>query len=197
MKAWECRPGLAPPCSSVLAPPWRSSGVVGGASGAAGAEPIGVGAGLKDVGVEGDAVDDRGDESGVGDDCPHSLNGRSETNATEAFSVSTPKSRCADRTGPAQTSTSSGADLRAQVAGYQLDALRHSEAERAPESGRVGRCLLVVLRVMTVSWAAVSVFARLSIPSLRSRPWWRADLDTVKLEYLTESKIRSTMDSCV
>ena len=32
------------------------------------AEPVGLGAGLDDVGVEGDAVDDGGDEAGVGDD---------------------------------------------------------------------------------------------------------------------------------
>ncbi len=35
---------------------------------AGGAEPVGLGAGFDDVGVEGGAVDDGGDEAGVGDD---------------------------------------------------------------------------------------------------------------------------------
>jgi hypothetical protein len=41
-------------------------GAAGG--GLAGAEPVGLGAGLEDVGVEGDPVDDRGDQAGVGED---------------------------------------------------------------------------------------------------------------------------------
>jgi hypothetical protein len=36
--------------------------------GLAGGEPVGLGAGFEDVGVEGDAVDDRSDEPGVGED---------------------------------------------------------------------------------------------------------------------------------
>ncbi len=36
--------------------------------GFAGAEPVGLGAGLEDVGVEGDPVDDRGDQAGLGED---------------------------------------------------------------------------------------------------------------------------------
>jgi hypothetical protein len=49
-----------------LAP--ASAGFGGLAGGFAGAEPVGLGAGLEDVGVEGDPVDDRGDEAGVGED---------------------------------------------------------------------------------------------------------------------------------
>jgi hypothetical protein len=37
-------------------------------AGLGGAEPAGLGAGLEDAGVEGDPVDDRGDEAGVGED---------------------------------------------------------------------------------------------------------------------------------
>ena len=38
------------------------------AAGLAGAEPVGLGAGFEDAGVEGDPVDDGGDEAGVGED---------------------------------------------------------------------------------------------------------------------------------
>ena len=44
------------------------SWVLSAAGGPGGAEPVGLGAGLEDVGVEGDPVDDRGDEAGVGED---------------------------------------------------------------------------------------------------------------------------------
>ena len=37
--------------------------------GCAGAEAVGLSAGFEDVGVEGDAVDDGGDQAGVGEDC--------------------------------------------------------------------------------------------------------------------------------
>jgi hypothetical protein len=46
-------------------------------AGCGGAEPVGLGAGFEDVGVEGDPVDDGGDEAGSGKTVPHSLNGRS------------------------------------------------------------------------------------------------------------------------
>lgn len=46
----------------------RRSGGLAAGPGLGGAEPVAVGAGLEDVGVEGDAVDDGGDEPGVGDD---------------------------------------------------------------------------------------------------------------------------------
>ena len=59
--ARECRQVIWPHLSSrILAP--------AGTGGLAGAESVGVGAGLDDVGVEGDAVDDRGDQAGVGED---------------------------------------------------------------------------------------------------------------------------------
>jgi hypothetical protein len=45
-----------------------------------------VGAGFQDVGVEGDTVDDGGDEAGVGEHRPHSLNGRFVPIATKARS---------------------------------------------------------------------------------------------------------------
>src|SRR5438874_9938654 len=51
----------------ISAPVGRSRGLAGfpaEAGGFAGAEPVGLGAGLEDVGVEGDPVDDRGDEAG-------------------------------------------------------------------------------------------------------------------------------------
>ena len=44
-----------------------SGGFRGLADGLAGAEPVGLGAGLEDVGVEGEPVDDRGGEAGVGE----------------------------------------------------------------------------------------------------------------------------------
>jgi hypothetical protein len=48
-----------------------SACVSGAAAGLAGGESVGLGAGLEDVGVEGDAVDDFGDEAGVGEHgCP-------------------------------------------------------------------------------------------------------------------------------
>jgi hypothetical protein len=47
---------------------WGFSWVFAAAGGLAGAEPVGLGAGLEDVGVEGDPVDDRGDQAGVGED---------------------------------------------------------------------------------------------------------------------------------
>jgi hypothetical protein len=40
------------------------AGFSAAAGGFAGAEPVGLGAGLEDVGVEGDPVDDRGDQAG-------------------------------------------------------------------------------------------------------------------------------------
>ena len=61
----------------------RSAGTAGGL---AGGEPVGVGAGLQDVRVEGDAVDNRGDEAGIGNTVPHSLNGRLVPIAMEARS---------------------------------------------------------------------------------------------------------------
>ncbi len=41
--------------------------LAGRSGGLAGGEPVGLGAGLEDVGVVGDAVDDRGDKPGVGE----------------------------------------------------------------------------------------------------------------------------------
>ncbi len=78
--------------SSHLAPPigvYFGSGVsgVGGlAGGFAAAEPVGLGAGLQDVGVEGDPVDDGGDRAGVGEDGAPLLNGRFVPIAIEALS---------------------------------------------------------------------------------------------------------------
>src|ERR1700735_4468347 len=70
-------PGCGWVSSSVLAPPigvnfgpagcWLY-GFLGAVGGLGGAEPVGLGAGLEDVGVEGDPVDDRGDQAGVGED---------------------------------------------------------------------------------------------------------------------------------
>jgi hypothetical protein len=48
--------------------------------------PVGLGPGLEDVGVEGDAVDDGGDEAGAVMTWPHSLNDKFDATATEAFS---------------------------------------------------------------------------------------------------------------
>jgi len=39
-----------------------------GSSGFAGPQAVGLGAGFEDVGIEGDAVDDRGDQARVGED---------------------------------------------------------------------------------------------------------------------------------
>jgi hypothetical protein len=60
---------LAPLIGANFGPGWWCglAGVLA-AGGLAGAEPVGLGAGLEDVSVEGDAVDDRGDEAGVGED---------------------------------------------------------------------------------------------------------------------------------
>ena len=44
--------------------------------GLGGAQPVGLRAGFNNVGIEGDAVDDRGDQARIGEDTPHSLNGR-------------------------------------------------------------------------------------------------------------------------
>src|SRR4029453_803780 len=57
-------PGSFPSVRVLLGP--GSPGLAGG--GLAGAEPVGLGAGLENVGVEGDPVHDRGDEAGVGED---------------------------------------------------------------------------------------------------------------------------------
>jgi hypothetical protein len=75
-----------PVTSLTCAPAWPKSGFTWGLApelpwadtlaGFAGGEPVGLGAGLDDVGIEGDTVDDGGDEPGVGEDCPHSLKGR-------------------------------------------------------------------------------------------------------------------------
>jgi hypothetical protein len=46
---------------------WWSAGLLAAGGGFAGAESVGLGAGFEDVGVEGDAVDDGGDEAGVGE----------------------------------------------------------------------------------------------------------------------------------
>jgi hypothetical protein len=55
------------------------------AGGFAGAEPVGLGAGLEDVSVEGNPVHDRGDQAGVGEDGAL-LNGRLVPIAMEARS---------------------------------------------------------------------------------------------------------------
>jgi hypothetical protein len=50
---------------------WRSSWFswgFGAAGGVGGAQPVGLGAGLEDVGIEGDPVHDGGDQAGVGED---------------------------------------------------------------------------------------------------------------------------------
>src|SRR4029453_6190153 len=57
-------PGSFPSVRVLLGP--GSPGLAGG--GLAGAEPVGLGAGLENVGVEGDPVHDRGDEPGGGED---------------------------------------------------------------------------------------------------------------------------------
>ena len=57
-----------------------------GFCGLAGAWAVGLGAGLEDVGVEGDAVDDGCDQSRVGEDGPHSEKGRLVAIAIEARS---------------------------------------------------------------------------------------------------------------
>ena len=62
-----------------------SAGVFAAAGGLGGAEPVGLGAGLEDVGVEGDPVDDGGDEAGSGKTVPHSLNWRFVPMAIEAL----------------------------------------------------------------------------------------------------------------
>ncbi len=59
------------------------AGFPGAAGGLAGAEPVGLSAGLEDVRVEGDPVDDRGDQAGVGEDGAL-LNGRFVPIATAA-----------------------------------------------------------------------------------------------------------------
>jgi len=46
----------------------RSAGFLAASGGLAGAQPVGLGAGFEDVGVEGDAVDDGGDRAWVGED---------------------------------------------------------------------------------------------------------------------------------
>jgi len=61
------------------------SGLAAGA-GPSGAQAVGIGSRLDDVGVEGEPVDDGGHQAGVGDDGAHSLNGRFEAVATEARS---------------------------------------------------------------------------------------------------------------
>ena len=71
----------------ISAPPGRwSGGILGAGGGLGGAEPVGLGAGLENVRVEGDPVDDRGDQAGVGEDGSHSLNGRLVPIAIEARS---------------------------------------------------------------------------------------------------------------
>src|SRR5262249_26259441 len=52
------------------------AGLCAAGRGFAGAEPVGLGAGLEDMGVEGDPVDDGGDQAGSGKTVPHALNGR-------------------------------------------------------------------------------------------------------------------------
>jgi len=62
---------LAPLIGVNFGPAWVAWGLAGlsaAAGGLAGAEPVGLGAGLEDVGVESDPVDDRGDQAGVGED---------------------------------------------------------------------------------------------------------------------------------
>jgi hypothetical protein len=49
------------------------AGSFGSGGGFAGAWSVGLGAGLEDVGVEGDAVDNGSDQAGVGNAVPHSL----------------------------------------------------------------------------------------------------------------------------
>jgi hypothetical protein len=55
-------------------------------AGLAGGEPVGRGVGLQDVGVEGDAIDDRGASLGSEKTVPHSLNGSFVPMAIEARS---------------------------------------------------------------------------------------------------------------
>ena len=50
-------------------PTGRSVGFGAAVAGFAGAQPVGLGAGFEDVGVEGDAVDDGGDKARVGKHC--------------------------------------------------------------------------------------------------------------------------------
>ena len=57
---------MAPLCWPDLAPPWGRLGVASFLGSCAG-EPVAVGAGLDDVGVEGEPVDDGGCEAGVGE----------------------------------------------------------------------------------------------------------------------------------
>src|SRR5690242_15169210 len=83
----ECRQVFWPHWSARISAPagrW-SGGILGAAGGLGGAEPVGAGAGLEDVGVEGDPVDDRGDEAGPGKTVPHS-SGRLVPIAIEARS---------------------------------------------------------------------------------------------------------------
>ena len=54
--------------SRIVAPLWTSFAWLAPVGGLAGAQSVGLGAGFEDVGVEGDAVDDRGDQAGVGED---------------------------------------------------------------------------------------------------------------------------------
>ena len=65
---------------------WGLAGIFAVAGGFGGAEPVELGAGLEDVGVEGDPVHDRGDEAGVGEDGSPLLNGRLVPIAMEARS---------------------------------------------------------------------------------------------------------------
>ena len=64
------------------------SGVVRAVGGFAGAEAVGLGAGFDDVGVEGDSVDDRGDEAGVGEDGSPLAEGQVACDADGGFFLS-------------------------------------------------------------------------------------------------------------